>query len=65
MERAKRYIIEPGKPSKELVECRDCVHRDPANKKCDSGGNERQGCFFQVDDNYFCAYGERRNDGSK
>lgn len=24
MERAKRYIIEPGKPSKELVECKDC-----------------------------------------
>ena len=42
-----------------VVLCRDCRHRDPEDHKCDSGEMERQGCVFPVDDDYFCAYGER------
>jgi len=43
-----------------IVRCKDCKHRDPEDGKCDSGGLERAGCSFPVDDNYFCADGERR-----
>ena len=42
-----------------VVRCKDCRHRDPEDKKCDSGQTERQGCPFKVADDYFCAYGER------
>lgn len=42
-----------------VVRCKDCRHRDPEDHKCDSGQPERQGCPLRVDDNYFCAYGER------
>lgn len=42
-----------------VVLCKDCRHRDPEDHKCDSGEMERQGCLFPVDDDYFCAYGER------
>ena len=42
-----------------VVRCKDCRHRDPEDRKCDSGEMERQGCVFPVDDDYFCAYGER------
>lgn len=49
-------------PLIEIVRCKDCKHRDPEDKKCDSGMLERQGCIFPVDDDYFCKYGERRND---
>ena len=41
-----------------VVRCKDCRHRDPEDKKCDSGQTERQGCPFPVHDDYFCAYGE-------
>ena len=43
----------------ELVMCRNCKHRDPEDHKCDCGQLERVGCAFSVDDDYFCAYGER------
>lgn len=43
-----------------VVRCRDCRHRDPEDHKCDCGGIQRQGCFFPVDDDYYCAYGERK-----
>ena len=46
----------------EIVECKDCIHRDPEDKKCDCGQMERQGCIFPVADDYFCKYGERRTD---
>lgn len=46
----------------EIVECKDCIHRDPEDKKCDCGQMERQGCIFPVADDYFCKYGERRAD---
>ena len=43
----------------DVVRCKDCRHRDPEDRKCDSGEMERQGCVFPVDDDYFCAYGKR------
>ena len=43
-----------------LVQCKECRHRDPEDRKCDCGGMERQGCPFPVDDDYFCAYGEQK-----
>ena len=42
-----------------VVRCKDCRHRDPEDKKCDSGEDERQGCVFPVHDDYFCAHGEK------
>lgn len=47
-----------SKSTQKLVRCKDCRHRDPEDRKCDSGQLERAGCVFPVDDNYFCAYGE-------
>lgn len=49
-------------PIIEIVQCKDCKHRDPEDKKCDCGMFERQGCIFPVDDDYFCKYGERRTE---
>ena len=43
-------------------ECRTCRHRDPEDKKCDCGGQERLGCPFPVRDDYFCKFYEK---GSK
>lgn len=43
-----------------MVRCKDCRHRDPEDHKCDCGEMERQGCPFCVDDDYYCAYGERK-----
>ena len=43
----------------EVVRCKDCRHRDPEDHKCDCGQLERAGCMFPVDDDYFCAYGEK------
>lgn len=40
-------------------ECRTCRHRDPEDKKCDCGGQERQGCSFPVSDDYFCKFYEK------
>lgn len=40
-------------------ECRTCRHRDPKDKKCDCGGQERQGCPFPVSDDYFCKFYEK------
>lgn len=39
--------------------CKSCRHRDPEDKKCDCGGQERQGCIFPVSDNYYCKYYEK------
>lgn len=46
----------------EVVRCKDCKHRDPEDHKCDSGALERAGCVFPVADDYFCSWGERRED---
>lgn len=40
-------------------ECKTCRHRDPEDKKCDCGGQERQGCMFPVSDDYFCKFYEK------
>lgn len=49
-------------PTIDLVRCEECKHRDPEDKKCDCGMFERQGCIFPVADDYFCKYGERREE---
>lgn len=46
-----------------VVRCKDCKHRDPEDHKCDCGALERAGCMFPVSDDYFCSYGERRENG--
>ena len=45
-----------------VVMCKDCRHRDPEDHKCDCGQLERAGCVFPVDDDYFCSYGEKREE---
>ena len=50
----------PSADVAEVVRCKDCRHRDPEDHKCDCGKLERAGCAFPVNDDYFCAYGERR-----
>ena len=42
----------------EVVRCKDCIHRDPEDKKCDCSFQARGG-IFPMDDNDFCSYGER------
>lgn len=41
---------------------KDCRHRDPEDGKCDAGAVERAWCAFPVGDNYFCSYGEKREE---
>ena len=46
----------------EVVRCKDCKHRDPEDKRCDCG------CWhnpFTTNDNDFCSYGERKNNGNE
>ena len=43
----------------EVVRCKDCVHRDPEDKKCDCSFQAKGG-IFPMDDDDFCSYGERR-----
>lgn len=50
----------PAADVEPVVRCKNCKHRDPEDHKCDSGRLERAGCIFAVDDNYFCADGERK-----
>lgn len=45
----------------EVVRCKDCIHRDPEDKKCDCSFQARGG-IFPMDDNDFCSYGERRKE---
>lgn len=44
----------------EIIHCKDCKHRDPEDKKCDSGHSIQ----WQLprDDNWFCADAKRRTD---
>ena len=45
-----------------VVYCKNCKHRDPENKRCDCG------CWnnpFTTNDNDFCSYGERKNNGNE
>lgn len=45
----------------EVVRCKDCIHRDPEDKKCDCSFQAKCGTF-PMDDDDFCSYGERRKD---
>ena len=47
-----------------VVRCKDCIHRDPEDKKCDCSFQARGG-MFPMDDNDFCSYGERRKEDAK
>lgn len=60
-----RYQTEDGRIVKaydqgELVRCKDCKHRDPEDKKCDSG----HGIVWQLPrpDDWHCADGERKEE---
>ena len=52
----------PAADVRPVVFCRDCKHRDPEDHKCDCGQLERAGCVFPVDDDYYCAYGVKREE---
>ena len=52
----------PAADVRPVVLCKDCRHRDPEDHKCDCGQLERAGCVFPVDDNYWCAHGEKREE---
>lgn len=43
----------------QVVRCKDCIHRDPEDKKCDCSFQAKGG-IFPMDDDDFCSYGERR-----
>ena len=45
----------------EVVRCKDCIHRDPEDKKCDCSFQAKGG-MFPMDDNDFCSYGERKKE---
>jgi len=51
-----KYVAEHARPK---GECKSCRHRDPEDKKCDCGAQERQGCPFPVNDDYYCKYYEK------
>lgn len=59
--KSQKHIIKANNAAdvRPVVLCKDCRHRDPEDHKCDSGQLERAGCVFPVDDDYFCAYGEK------
>lgn len=42
-----------------IVRCKDCIHRDPEDKKCDCSFQARGG-IFPMDDDDFCSCGESR-----
>lgn len=42
----------------QVVRCKDCIHRDPEDKKCDCSFQAKGG-IFPMDDDDFCSYGER------
>ena len=45
-----------------LVRCDECKHRDPEDKRCDCGGHEwMKGKILPVEDDWFCADGERKD----
>lgn len=56
----KRMAVQLGYEA--VVHCKDCKHRDPEDERCDCG------CWhtpFTTNDNDFCSYGERKNNGSE
>ena len=57
------YVINdvPTADAVEIVGCKDCIHRDLEDKKCDCSFQARGG-IFPMDDDDFCSYGERRKE---
>lgn len=56
----KRMAVQLG--YEKVVHCKDCKHRDPEDNRCDCG------CWhnpFTTNDNDFCSYGERKNNGNE
>ena len=51
----------PTADVQEVVRCKDCIHRDPEDKKCDCSFQAKGG-IFPMDDDDFCSYGERRKE---
>lgn len=45
----------------QVVRCKDCIHRDPEDKKCDCSFQAKGGIFPMYDDD-FCSCGERRKE---
>ena len=45
----------------QVVRCKDCIHRDPEDKKCDCSF-QAMGGILPMDDDDFCSYGERRKE---
>ena len=41
----------------EVVRCKDCVHRDPEDRKCE---HHMSNNIFTRQDNDYCSYGERK-----
>lgn len=44
-----------------IVRCKDCIHRDPEDKKCDCSFQAKGG-IFPMDDDDFCSYGEKKKE---
>ena len=45
-----------------VVRCKECVHRDPEDHRCDCGGHEWViGKIVPVEDDWFCADGKRKD----
>ena len=57
----KSLQMTPTADVQEVVRCKDCIHRDPEDKKCDCSFQARGG-IFPMDDDNFCSYGERRKE---
>lgn len=51
----------PAVDAVEVVKCGKCWHRDPEDKRCEHHMNNN---YFTRDDDGFCSYGERRDDGT-
>lgn len=49
----------PVEALRPVIRCRECVHRDPEDKKCDCG----HGILWQLPraDDWFCANGKRKD----
>ena len=53
----------PAADVAEVVRCKDCVHRDPEDKRCDCGGHELViGKVLPVEDEWFCADGKKMDE---
>ena len=58
IEQLNRFVNGFSRDAMPVVRCKDCKHRDPEDRKCDSG----HGIQWQLprQDDWFCADGERK-----